>query len=144
MLTHHHNDHVLGVAAYIEESATILTVAENETVVRAAGGDAADFKLEFVKGSRTIDDGTRSIEIHDIGPTPHVEHLLIAYLPAEGIIFEADHFPLPQTGPIPMAIPNTKAFASALAKKNFNVEKIVGAHSPRIASQEDLDGALNQ
>ena len=142
VLTHHHNDHVLGVAAYAEEHATILTVAENESVVRAAAGDAVDLKLEFVKGSRTIGDGARRIEIHDIGPTPHVEHLLIAYLPKEGIIFEADHFPLPQTGPVPPAISNTKAFAKALAKKNFNVEKIVGAHSPRIASQEDLDSAL--
>ncbi|MCZ6500492.1 MAG: MBL fold metallo-hydrolase [Gammaproteobacteria bacterium] len=144
VLTHHHNDHVLGVAAYAEENATILTVAENESVVRAAAGDAEDLKLEFVKGSRTIGDGTRRVEIHDIGPTPHVEHLLIAYLPSQGIIFEADHFPLPQTGPIPPAIPNTEAFANALTKKNFNVEKIVGAHSPRIASREDLDRSLKQ
>ena len=144
VLTHHHSDHVVGVPTYVEESATILTVAENESVVRAASGGADDLDLEFVHGSRVFSDGTRRVEIHDIGPTPHAEHLLIAYLPNEGIIFEADHFPLPQTGPIPPAIPNTKAFARALEKNDFKVNKIVGAHSPRIASQEDLDSALNR
>ena len=144
VLTHHHSDHVLGVPSYAEENATILTVAENESVVRAASGGANDVDLEFVNGSRVLGDGTRSVEIHDIGPTPHAEHLLIAYLPNEGIILEADHFPLPRTGPMPPAIPNTEAFAKALAKNDFKVNKIVGAHSPRIASQEDLDNALRQ
>ncbi len=144
VLTHHHNDHVVGVPAYAEERATILTVKENESIVRAASGGADDLDLEFVNGSRVFSDGTRQVEIHDIGPTPHAEHLLIAYLPDEGIIFEADHFTLPQAGPIPPAIPNTEAFARALARNNFKVSKIVGAHSPRIASQEDLDSALEQ
>jgi hypothetical protein len=111
VLTHHHNDHVPGAAAYAEEGATIVTFEENrEVVLNAAGDDQA--KLEFVKDRMTLTDGNKTIELYNIGPTPHAENILIAYLPDEGIIFEADHFPQPRTGVIPPAVPATVAFAA--------------------------------
>ena len=51
----------------------------------------------------SIEGGGRVVEILDIGPTAHTEHLLVAYLPEEGTLFEADHFALPASGPIPPA-----------------------------------------
>ena len=87
-------------------------------------------------------DGDRTIELYDIGPTPHAEHLLIAYLPQEKIIFEADHFPQPRTGPLPPAVPATFAFAEALEKLNLDYNRIVGAHSPRIGSPAELEAVV--
>ncbi|MGK2925721.1 MAG: MBL fold metallo-hydrolase, partial [Lysobacterales bacterium] len=113
VLTHHHSDHIPGAAAYAQEGATIVTFKENETLVREAAKDP-DAKLQFVDQRLSLSDGSRTVEFHDIGPTPHAEHILIAYLPAEGIIFEADHFPQPPTGGIPPAVPATVAFARAL------------------------------
>lgn len=143
VLTHHHNDHVLGVPAYVAESATILTVAENEQVVRNTAGEEAEVALEFVKGQRVIDDGQR-LEIHDIGPTPHAEHLLVAWLPDHGILFEADHFPQPQAGPMPPANPVTIHLAEVLASKGWDVKMIVGAHSRRKGSMSDMEEAITR
>jgi len=143
VLTHHHSDHVPGAADYAKEGATIVTFRENESVVRNAIGDD-DAKLEFVKDRMTLTDGRRTIEFYDIGPTPHAEHLLIAYLPSEKIIFEADHFPQPGTGPVPPAVPATLAFAEALERLNLDYAKIVGAHSSRIGSPADLQAAINR
>ncbi len=141
VLTHHHSDHVPGAAAYAAEGATIITFKENETVVRKAAG-SDDAKLEFVEDSMTLTDGSRSVVLYNIGPTPHAENILIAYLPDQGIIFEADHFPQPLNGVIPPAVPATVAFAAALDKLDLQYTKIVGAHSPRVASPADLKTAL--
>lgn len=142
VLTHHHSDHVPATADYAAEGATVVTFAENEEVVRAAAGDS-EVELQFVDDHLTLGSGDRRVELYNIGPTPHVENLLIAYLPEEGIVFEADHFPQPQTGPMPPAIPNTVAFAKALNELGLDYKAIVGAHSPRVATPEDLAAMLN-
>lgn len=143
VLTHHHSDHVPGAADYAAEGATIITFRDNENVVReAAGTDNA--KLEFVDQRMSLTDGDRQIELYDIGPTPHSEHMLVVWLPDEKILFEADHFPQPRTGPLPPAVPATKAFAAALSRLGLRPDRIVGAHSPRISSAEDLQAVLDR
>lgn len=142
IMTHHHNDHVLGVPAYQAENAVVLTVKEHEAVMRAAATDADSLKLQFVEDKYVFDDGKRKLEIVDIGPTPHSKHLLVAYLPEEGILFEADHFPNPTNGRMQPAQPVTKALAKAIDTLNMDVKLIVGSHSPRIATIDDLRQAL--
>lgn len=141
VLTHHHSDHIPGAADYASEGATIVTFEPNKDLVMAAAGDE-NAKLEFVEDRMTLSDGNRVIELIDVGPTPHTEQLLIAYLPKEKIIFEADHFGLPRTGPIPAASETTKAFAKALDRLNLDYDKIVGAHSPRVGTPDDLKTAI--
>jgi glyoxylase-like metal-dependent hydrolase (beta-lactamase superfamily II) len=143
VLTHHHSDHVPGAAAYAHEGATLVTFRENEAVVRKAADDP-EAKLQFVEQRLSLSDGSRTVELHDIGPTPHAEHILIAYLPAEGVIFEADHFVQPPSGPIPPAVPATAAFAAAVDKLGLEYDTVVGAHSPRVGGPADLAAALNR
>jgi len=143
VLTHHHSDHVPATSDYAAEGATVITFEENEEVVRAAAG-TDDVQLQFVEDTLTLGSGDRRVELYNIGPTPHVENLLIAYLPKEGIIFEADHFPQAQTGPMAPAVANTVAFAKALDELGLNYNRIIGAHSPQIGSPADLQASLNQ
>ena len=79
-----------------------------------------------------------------IGPTAHTEHLLVAYLPDEGILFEADHFALPRVGPIPPAVTSTQSFAEALGREELGVKLILSAHSPKAATMDDLRVALEK
>jgi len=141
VMTHHHNDHVLGVPAYQAEDAVVLTVTQHEAVMRAAATDADSLKLQFV-ADKYVFDGKRRLEIIDIGPTPHAEHLLVAWLPKQGILFEADHFPNPTNGLMQPAQPVTVRLAEAIDKMGLDVKIIVGAHSPRIASIDDLRRTL--
>lgn len=142
VLTHHHNDHLVGVQTYEAEGATLYTTAENEAVVRANAADGDALELAFVDGRHVFESGDRRIELIDIGPTPHVEHVLIAWLPEEGILFEADHFPNPVNGVMPPAQPVTKALAGAIERLGLDVKSIVGAHSPRVATMDDLRESL--
>lgn len=138
VLTHHHNDHLVGVPAYESQGATLYTVAENEAVVRANAADGDALPLIFVEDRYVLESGDRVVEILDLGPTPHVDHLLVAWLPEEGLLFEADHFPNPANGEMPPAQPVTRALAAAIDARNLDVQMIVGAHSPRVASMGDL------
>ncbi len=144
MLTHHHFDHVMGVSAYEAEGAKLIVSAAHEKIARRAADNGKELKLKAVKDRMTLEAGDRVIEIIDIGPTAHTEHLLVAYLPNEGILFEADHFALPRVGPIPPAVESTRTFAEALRRQELRVEKIYSAHSPRAATMEDLRFALEK
>jgi len=130
------------VPAYQAEDAMVLTVKEHEVVMRAAATDADSLKLQFVEDKYVFDDGNRKLEIIDFGPTPHAEHILMAWLPEEGILFEADHFPNPTNGQMAPAQPVTIRMAEVIKEKGLDVKIIVGTHSPRIASIDDLRKAL--
>ncbi|WP_191621128.1 MBL fold metallo-hydrolase [Marinihelvus fidelis] len=142
VLTHHHNDHLVGVKDYEAEGATLYTVAENESVVRDNAEDGDTLDLVFVEDRLVFESGDRRVEIIDLGPTPHVEHLLVAWLPEEGVMFEADHFPNPPNGRMVPANSNTRALAAAIEREQLDVRYIVGAHSPRVAPIADLHTAL--
>jgi glyoxylase-like metal-dependent hydrolase (beta-lactamase superfamily II) len=144
MLTHHHFDHVMGVSAYETEGATLIAAAAHEKVTRRAAEDGDALKVKLVKDRMTLEGDRRSVQIIDIGPTAHTEHLLVAYLPEEGILFEADHFTLPRVGPIPPAVTSTKTFAEALGRQELGVKLIFTAHSPKGATMDDLRTALEK
>ena len=142
MMTHHHFDHVLGVTAYEEEGATVIAARAHERIMRRAANNAELLEMQLVDGKTSLETAKRRIDIIDIGPTAHTEHLLVAYLPDEGILFEADHFAMPRVGPVPPAVSSTKSFAKALARQGIEVKMIVSAHSPRVGTMEDLQQAL--
>jgi glyoxylase-like metal-dependent hydrolase (beta-lactamase superfamily II) len=144
MLTHHHFDHVVGVTAYEEEGAIVIAANAHERIARRAAEDGENLQVKLVADKMEIEDNGRRIEIIDIGPTAHTEHLLIAWLPEEGILFEADHFAMPRVGPVPPAVTSTKTFAEALARQGLEVKQIVSAHSPKPGTPEDLEAALNR
>ena len=142
MMTHHHFDHVAGVSTYEEEGATLIAAAAHERIVRrnAESGETLDVKP--VKDRMVLEAGGRRVEIIDIGATAHTEHLLVAWLPEEGILFEADHFAMPRVGPVPPAVTSTKTFAAALKKAGLKAKVLVSAHSPKPGTMADLEQAL--
>jgi glyoxylase-like metal-dependent hydrolase (beta-lactamase superfamily II) len=144
MLTHHHFDHVMGVPAYEAEGATLIASKAHEKIARRAAEDGEALKVKAVKDRMTLEGESRRVEVIDIGPTAHSEHLLVAYLPDEGILFEADHFALPRVGPIPPAVTSTQSFAEALSREELGVKLILSAHSPRAATLDDLRVALEK
>ena len=144
VLTHHHFDHVLGVPVYEAEGATLIAATAHEAVMRDAAEDGDALKLKTIDDRYVIEDKNRRVEIIDIGPTAHTEHLLVAWLPEEGILFEADHFALPANGSIPPAVSSTKTFAGALIEHGIDPAKMLSAHSPRVGTMKDLQVALEK
>lgn len=144
VMTHHHFDHVLGVSAYEQEGATVVAANAHEKVVRDAAENGELLDFHGVDDRFVLEDQSRRVEIIDIGPTVHTEHLLVTWLPGQGILFEADHFAMPQAGPVPPARESTKSFARALKENNLDAQLIVSAHSARPGTAEDLQEALEK
>lgn len=144
MMTHHHFDHVVAVPVYEEEGATVIAAAAHERIVRRAATDGENLKTRLVDKKMVLEGADRNVEIIDIGPTAHTEHLLVAWLPEEGILFEADHFAMPRVGPVPPAVTSTKTFAKALTESGLDVKRIVSAHSPIPGTPADLEAALTR
>lgn len=143
MLTHHHFDHVVSVAGYEAAGATVIAAGAHEKIAREAAENGDALNIKTVDKRMTLESGDRTLHVIDIGPTAHTEHLLVAYLPDEGILFEADHFSLPAAGPVRPATRSTRSFAEALARNELAVTRIYSAHSPRAGTLDDLQAALD-
>ena len=58
--------------------------------------------IEAVADKRVLTDGSRSLELYKLAGTSHVDTMLIAYLPKEKVLIEADVYtPGPANAPAP-------------------------------------------
>jgi glyoxylase-like metal-dependent hydrolase (beta-lactamase superfamily II) len=102
----------------------------------------AEAQLETVEKLRVFKGPKRELHVIDVGPTDHSSHLLVAYLPDAGLLFEADHFGLRSPNNIQPANQATQDFAAALKRLDIKAEKIVSAHSPRVSTHKELKQAV--
>lgn len=156
--THHHFDHSGGLRAYVDEGAAIITHPRNAAFYRewwskpqvlmrdrlAESGKTARF--ETVRDRMVLSDGMQTMEIRVVRGTNHVEGMLIAYLPNEKLLVEADLYTPPAPGAAPVqGLPDNVSLAPDLVKNierfRFDVQRILPLHGPGVASRADLDRA---
>jgi glyoxylase-like metal-dependent hydrolase (beta-lactamase superfamily II) len=147
VLTHHHSDHAGGFREYVAEGATIVTTAGNKNFLeRTASVDSSLLPklakrtpvIEVLENKkRVFQDTNHVVELYDIGPNPHSNEIIVAYLPKEKILFQADLLNPAANGSIPIAQDVTPSFSQRLDQMGLQVEKIYGVHG-RPASPEEL------
>ena len=142
--THHHGDHAGGVRSFVAEGATIVTTAGNASFFRrVAAANARTLApdalsrspraptIETFTGRRVFTDGTRTLEVRDIGPSPHAQEILVAWVPAAGIVFQGDLLNAGNDGTSLVAGNETTAhFAQWLDRSGLDARTILGVHSP--------------
>ena len=148
--THHHWDHLGGLRAYVHEGATVVTHESNkpyyQEVLRAGPWLLEPDRLslyppeEWSEGyifetlieKSVLADQTRTVELYNVQGLAHAAGMLIAYIPSEKIVVQADlYFP---GAPAPNA--SARAFHRNLQRLGLDVETIVGIHgSPARMSQ---------
>ena len=88
VLGHHHDDHSGGIAAYVDEGTTIVTTETNRAYLERMAASSSTLageharwirhtRFEFVEGKKVFSDADHVVEVHDIGPNPHAEEMLI-------------------------------------------------------------------
>ncbi len=154
-VTHHHDDHAGGIRTYIAEGATVITTpglrpffervaaARNFTLnPDTLARTPRPLALETLQnGKRVFTDGAQTVELYDIGSGPHMDEMIVAYLPKEKIIFQGDLLNRPEDGHAVPGNATTAHFAGWLKKSGLAVERIVGVHGP-VATPEDLHKAI--
>ena len=148
--THHHWDHVGGLRTYVHEGATVITHESNkpyyQEVLRAGPWTlepdryslhppeewSEGYIFETLNEKYVLTDGSQSVELYTVQGLAHAAGMLIAYIPSEKIVVQADlFFPGATT-----ANASARSFHRNLQRLNLDVETIVGIHgSPAPASQ---------
>jgi len=154
VLTHHHTDHAGGFREYVAEGATIVTTAstkselekaaavESSLLPRSSGKNKPTFEVVENK-KRVFQDDKHVLELYDIGPNPHANEILIAYLPKQKILFQADMLNPNANGSIPIAQDVTVSFGERLQQLGLDVEKIYGVHG-RAATPQELRTSIDR
>jgi len=140
--THHHFDHSGGVRASVARKLRIVTHRGNEAFYKKTfrGGSYVT-----VADKRVLTDGQRSIELHHIQGSPHNEASLMAYLPKEKLLVEADVYsPAPPNAP-PPATPNPASvnLYENIQRLKLDVAQIVPIHG-RAVPLAELEKAIGK
>ncbi len=137
VLTHYHDDHTGGLRPYIVEGAQIVTTKRNqhffEQIAQAKYALAPDALAKqpqapnflLVDKHQRISDGEQTVEIYNIGPTPHAADMFIIYLPNEKLLFQGDLYNVP-IGPVNQT---TEYLIRQIEKLKLNVETVAGVHN---------------
>ena len=158
-MTHFHSDHAGGTRAFIAEGTTILTTpGTKEYFERLA---AAKFTLipdrlsqhprpagvEIFHTKRVITDGERTVELFNLGQSPHANENVVAYLPKERIIFQGDLFYFAGFDQFPAIDPSRdrvmKFFGRWLLKNKLHPERIYGFHDRGFATMVQVHKILS-
>ena len=154
VLTHHHSDHAGGFREYVAEGATIVTTAGNKSFLEKATALQSSLlpkfslqnklKIEIVENKkRVFQDDKHVVELYDIGPNPHANEILVAYLPKEKILFQADLLNPAANGSIPIAQDATISFSEKLQQLGLQIDKIYGVHG-RPTTPEELRTSIEK
>ena len=148
--SHGHFDHSGGLRAAVGEGATIVTQAQNKAYFERAFATpntiAPDHLAKSGKKARimTVDektvlrDGARTVELHHVADSNHSDAFLVAYLPKERLLIEADSFtPGPPNTPPPAQLnPNNTNLVDNLARLKLSVDRILPLHGRVVPSSE--------
>lgn len=152
-LTHHHDDHGGGIRTYVAEGVTVIgspgmkaffekVMTSSFTIDRdALALKPRPLKWESVEGrKRVLTDGTTTVELIDIGPSPHAEEMLVAYLPNEKLVFQADLLDRPINNDPPTINNITVHFSNWLDASKLDVTRIIAVHGPPSTRDELRQG----
>jgi glyoxylase-like metal-dependent hydrolase (beta-lactamase superfamily II) len=145
--THAHFDHSQGLRDFVAQGATIITNQGNkgyfEKVLANPHTLVPDnlqkmnpkpkIKVEYVGDVKKITDGTQEIDLYRVLNSTHNNAILIAYLPKQKILIEADEFnvlnPTP-TAPVPNPNQYQVNLLANIERLKLDVDRIIPIHLP--------------
>ena len=137
-LTHHHGDHAGGAKPLADAGATILTAPPTAGIARRVAPRA---RIEQVHGARTIADSTMEVRLIDVGPNPHVDGMLVVWLPRQRILYTSDLWEptSPRFFPSVARTPVMRWFVEWLDRSGLDPAEIFAIHGSARVTTEQLE-----
>jgi glyoxylase-like metal-dependent hydrolase (beta-lactamase superfamily II) len=147
--THQHHDHIGGLRTYMHIGATIVTHWKNydfytrdvlNYAPRTLAPDmlalwpptelAEGYQYETVRENYWLNNGARSMHVSYVHPLAHGEGMLVAYLPEEKILIEADLFDSTGSGVsgVTEPTPANRTLLGHVRRLGLDVDTIVPIH----------------
>ena len=155
--SHAHFDHAGGLGPFVAEGAIVITHDVNKAFFEqtlaaprtvqpdtlAKSGKKAT--VEGVKDKRVLSDDTRTIELYHIQGNMHNDGLLMAYLPKEKFLVQADVYnpPAPNTPPPAQPHPAQVNLYENIERLKLAVDQMLPLHG-RIVPLSDLLKAIGK
>ena len=153
MNTHQHFDHSGGLRAFVAEGATVITHEVNKPYYEkiwskphtlspdrlAKSPRKATF--ETMTEKKVLTDGNHVIELHHLQGSGHNQGLLVAYLPKEKILVEADAFNPPADKNAPVVLPASPYnlnLVDNMKRLKLDVDRIIPIHYPADNRRVDI------
>jgi glyoxylase-like metal-dependent hydrolase (beta-lactamase superfamily II) len=148
--THYHFDHSGGLRTYVAQGAVIVTHAGNRAFYeevffypapRTLEPDLLSLRYPWFRQNRSnriedvtekyvISDGVRTLDVLSLQGIIHDGNMLVAYLPTERILINADMFGPPPANAAQLPRPNTNVgeLLANIRRLNLSVDRHVGIH----------------
>ncbi len=153
--THSHIDHSGGLRAFVAEGSTILTHQVNKaylekvlSVPHTLNPDRAQQAgkkpvVEGVGDKKVLTDGTHVIELYHLRKFLHHDGMLVAYLPKEKVLLQADGYNPPAATATPPNSPSpyNVSLLDNIQRLKLDVQRIVPVHYPadnRVVTMAEL------
>jgi glyoxylase-like metal-dependent hydrolase (beta-lactamase superfamily II) len=149
--SHPHFDHIGGLRTYLHIGATIVAHASNiaflnrdvlnyeprtmapDIVSRWPPTEVAEgYNYEAVQENYVITDNRRILRVYYVQPLQHVAGMLMMYLPAERIAFEADLFDTHEP-PRPAQLPAMRTLLTQVQRMSLQVDTLAPVHGAPVA-----------
>lgn len=151
VMTHHHSDHTDGVDALSATGATVVSSERNRAYLTALVNGRrylaanAERPLQPEGGlvylaigdQHTFKEGRRRVEVYRL-PNAHAEDYYVVYLPREKLLYGADVFNLPGSGPAFPANEMFDGFYQGLRALDLKIKIVANAHGP-LGTGADLE-----
>ena len=160
--THHHFDHSSGLRPLVAEGATIVTHQINRpfyervfTAPRTLNPDRLSKSprkptFETFADRKVLTDGNQTLELHHLRGNGHNEGFIVAYLPKERILIEADAYnpPADPSAPFPTPpSPYTVNLLENIDRLRLDPARIIAVHYPadgRVVTRAELLKAVGR
>ncbi|MBM64026.1 MAG: hypothetical protein CL484_13850 [Acidobacteria bacterium] len=159
--SHPHFDHIGGLRTYLHIGSTIVThlsnldflnhdvlsyeprTVEPDIVSKWPPTELAEgYNYEAIQENYVIADDSRILRVYYVQPLQHVTGMLMAYLPAEGIAFQADLFDTHEP-PKRAQLPAMRSLYNQVERMKLEVSTLAPVHGDPVPWSEFV-GALDQ
>ncbi len=144
--THFHEDHIGGLRAYLREGATVVTTAGNarfmEMFMKRLKALSPQVKLatvEVIGEKRRFTDGVVTLDLLNV-PSAHVDEMVVASVPSDGIVYVADGFTR-DFGPWRPPTTEERTLLREFKRLGVDIRTVLPGHGP-VASQKELEQYL--
>jgi glyoxylase-like metal-dependent hydrolase (beta-lactamase superfamily II) len=153
--SHHHFDHAGGLRTAAADGAILVTselarpsftqafATPNGIAPDALARSGRPVRIEGVAGTRTFTDGARTVEVMTIDGSVHAQGFLLAWLPRERLLVQADAFTPAAPGTAPPAQPNGNHvnLVENVDRLRLDVDRILPLHG-RVVPMAELRTAV--